>query len=309
MYQNYNSMLQSYDITPKTKVPIREYYNSMPINYYSNTSYDTNNFPIEPIVRNNEIKEPSLNSWFSIYMKSCYILAATYTTLNHLNINASKCYYEALSEIIPNQQMKILMQNFIIMTTDIRQTLLENKFIKSFFIVHPHILDSLNDNFFNNSFKNSETLFIWVYLLDCYLSILTGQQIKSFNNVKNSYDKNLISKEFWANPIWYILHFSAYHAPIILNKQWSLGYKAFVCCLMITLPCSICRNHLKETLPKVPIDNYLFTRESIFEWSVDLHNLVNKDIHKPIINIQEALKMYGMNDQPYIKQNSTSYMV
>lgn len=115
------------------------------------------------------------------------------------------------------------------------------------------------------------------------------------------FDKNLLSKEVWGNPTWFVIHFSSMHSPIPFNFDWALSYKAFISCLMFMIPCPKCRAHLMENLPKNHIDDYLYSRDSIFEWSVRLHNIVNESIDKPILSLLEARQLYNPGENSFEK--------
>ena len=65
---------------------------------------------------------------------------------------------------------------------------------------------------------------------------------------------------------------------------------------MYVIPCEECRKHLRENLKNQPLvinkntdrsidSNNLF----IFEWSCNLHNLVNKQLNKPVYNYCKSL--------------------
>ncbi len=65
----------------------------------------------------------------------------------------------------------------------------------------------------------------------------------------------------------------------------------------------MCRNHLKENLIQDHIDEYTIElrkcqhgkrKNKLFEWSVNLHNIVNKSIDKPAIDLETAYNIYKM---------------
>ena len=57
------------------------------------------------------------------------------------------------------------------------------------------------------------------------------------------------------------------------------------------LPCRECKAHLKENLAKLPPK--LDSRKDLFNWSVDLHNLVNTMMGKPIYDINDVVTKYS----------------
>lgn len=234
--------------------------------------------------------------WLSQYWRTMFILSQTYNPENEQIKRATKCFYQSLSQIIPSPQLGKAMQDFIDMSPATVSTLFSTKVLTSFFLVHTEAQTQLENNpsnFFNYSLeKGSDALFIWVYLLYAYYHILTGQSIETFNQAKSFYKRSNISKEFWSHSIWFVIHFSACHAPKKLNRDWILAFKAFVCCLLFILPCPVCREHWRDNLATLPIDPYFRNCNTIFEWTVAQHNGVNKMLEKPLLNVKDAFAIY-----------------
>lgn len=68
------------------------------------------------------------------------------------------------------------------------------------------------------------------------------------------------------------------------------------------LPCSKCRRHAVKYLSKNPIDG---GSSSLFVWSVDFHNAVNKRLGKPIMPYAQAKELYE-NTELIIKNKEAS---
>merc|ERR1712196_652341 len=47
------------------------------------------------------------------------------------------------------------------------------------------------------------------------------------------------------------------------------------------LPCKDCSDHFKQILKELPVDDHLTTREDFMNWTIDVHNLANKNLKKP----------------------------
>ena len=56
------------------------------------------------------------------------------------------------------------------------------------------------------------------------------------------------------------------------------------------LPCNDCRKHYKEMIKDNP--PVLVDRNSIFKWTVDIHNKVNTRLNKKIITLKEAYDIW-----------------
>ena len=60
-----------------------------------------------------------------------------------------------------------------------------------------------------------------------------------------------------------------------------------------TFPCLECRGHSMEYLAKNPILTSDGDEFVVFIWTVDLHNFVNKRLHKEHIDVQDALRLWS----------------
>jgi len=247
--------------------------------------------------------------WINSFWKICHVMAVTYNPSNDITKRSVACFYQSLMEILPDPIIKKIMANFLSMNKQVQTTLLENKELNSFFLVHKDIKTSILKNpedFFSTSLKDSSSLFIWTYLFHSYYSIFTGEKVENLNTLREMYNKFTISKETWGNPIWSLLHFCSLYSSSAINPYCAKCFKAFVSCLRYCLPCPKCRKNLDANLYQLNIDNYLHTNTSLFEYTVNLHNLVNKEIGKPPLTIEEAYKIYAPYNQPLIKQNTSS---
>ena len=293
MSQSYQMMHPSYMYTSESvpKIPVRESYAATPQQRF------------HPQVK----IEPHPKVWLNHFWNAVHVLAVTYNPTDENVRNSFACFYQSMAGILPTAEAKKIMNDFIAMPRDVLKVLVESKALSSFFTVHRDIYQALTSrpgDFFTFSLTNSDSLFAWTYLLHAYYNLLTGTPVESFNNIKVMYERSQISKETWGNPLWAMIHFCALYAPDILDKYCCTCYKAFISCLRYVLPCPRCRAHLEENLGSIDIDNYLFTKDSLFEYSVKLHNLVNGQVGKPSITIEEARKIYSPHTQPIMQQNA-----
>lgn len=106
----------------------------------------------------------------------------------------------------------------------------------------------------------------------------------------------------WGKYQWTSIHFSALgypKHPSIETKNYFKKY--FNEILPEILPCEGCRNHLKQTLKyELPItDRDLENKDNLFKWTVNLHNIVNKRLKKPVLSYEDALMIYMYQDNLY----------
>lgn len=105
--------------------------------------------------------------------------------------------------------------------------------------------------------------------------------------------------QVWGKYQWTTIHFVALgypKAPTESQKQYYFTYFSKI--LPEILPCLKCRKHLKQTLqtehPMTPAA--LVNPDTLFEWTVSLHNVVNRRLGKPTLSLEEARNIYMYRD-------------
>jgi hypothetical protein len=101
-----------------------------------------------------------------------------------------------------------------------------------------------------------------------------------------------MSPELWGRYLWFSLHFIAQDYPEDPSDEDKAAYKSFFENLWKVIPCYKCSVNYKRHLEELPIDDYLSTKDALFIWTVSLHNIVNKELGKPLMALSEAKKMY-----------------
>ena len=103
----------------------------------------------------------------------------------------------------------------------------------------------------------------------------------------------------WGKYQWTAIHFTALGYPKNpTENQKKVFFTYFNKILPEILPCFKCREHLKKTLKEEhPItDKDLVDADTLFAWTVALHNVVNKRLNKPEITLAEAKNIYMYRD-------------
>jgi len=88
---------------------------------------------------------------------------------------------------------------------------------------------------------------------------------------------------------WSVIHMTAMSAegePMTPEKRQA--YITFFESMPDILPCTMCGKHLKDNLKILPVDP-----DNLFEWSVDLHNLVNTQLNKPEISYNASRRYWS----------------
>lgn len=279
-----------------------QYYNSDPI---SLEDYKT------PI-RNSSVArvEPSPRLWLDKFWKTVHVMAACYSPKISKTRDSYRCFYQSMANILPTAEARAIMAEFLHMSKSVQQILLADKILSSFFTVYGESVNYSSiykrmsqGDFFISSFQNEDTLFAWTFLFHGYYNIRTGIPVENLNSLKTTYDKKTVSKDTWGNPLWGMIHFIAYYAPAIPDPTWKISFKAFISCLMTALPCGLCRANLEVNLSEIEIDPYMKSRETIFEYTYKLHEMVNKETKKAPITLAEAKRIYDPYSQPQMRHN------
>jgi hypothetical protein len=92
---------------------------------------------------------------------------------------------------------------------------------------------------------------------------------------------------FWAT--FHIMSMSYPDEPTYVEKR---AAKEFFNAQGHLLPCPVCREHFREILQGVPVDNWLDNRKSLVEWVIMVHNEVNKRLGKPVVSEDDFYRAY-----------------
>lgn len=109
-------------------------------------------------------------------------------------------------------------------------------------------------------------------------------------------DRRGLSPSKWGACGWSFLHYVALGypatAPSAVDKA---KYKAFFSdALPFVLPCKMCRDNMRRHMTHAPPDAALDQgRDALFDWTVRLHNIVNREIGKPTIDVRAARLVYA----------------
>ena len=97
----------------------------------------------------------------------------------------------------------------------------------------------------------------------------------------------------WGREAWHFIHYVALNYPDVPTDETKRKYKFFFELLPYVLPCPFCGNHFLENLEKLPIR--LGSKKELFEWTIDMHNEVNKSNEKDVLTYEQALVELNKN--------------
>ena len=96
----------------------------------------------------------------------------------------------------------------------------------------------------------------------------------------------------WGKYIWTSIHMIALGYPDKPTQEDKINYKEFYINLWKVIPCYKCSINYKRHLQDIPIDEHLNDNMSLFKWTVDFHNIVNKELGKKQWTFEESLEKF-----------------
>jgi hypothetical protein len=96
----------------------------------------------------------------------------------------------------------------------------------------------------------------------------------------------------WGRCLWRTIHIIALGYPKNPTYEDVIAYKNFYENFWKVLPCQSCSINYKRHLKELPLEDFLVSKLKLFEWTVILHNLVNKELNKKEITLDSAIDLY-----------------
>lgn len=96
----------------------------------------------------------------------------------------------------------------------------------------------------------------------------------------------------WGKHIWTAIHLVALGFPAIPTDAERKQYESFFVSLGDVLPCCKCRDNYKIHLKELPVNFYLEDNKTLFAWTVEMHNIVNRSKGKKTWELEEAWQFY-----------------
>jgi hypothetical protein len=112
-----------------------------------------------------------------------------------------------------------------------------------------------------------------------------------------------IGPDKWGVHGWKFIHHIALGYPNTPTENDKNNYKSFFSLIGNVLPCHICSDHYNQNLLIHPLnDEVLSNKTNLINWTIDMHNEVNKKNGTKIYSYDEALELIKNN-----YQNNESY--
>lgn len=97
--------------------------------------------------------------------------------------------------------------------------------------------------------------------------------------------------DVWGPHGWKFIHFATMGFPDNASEKIKKQYINFFNLIGDVIPCPICANHYKDSLSKYKVEKFLDSKKSLINWSIIMHNEVNRIHGKKIYSFEEG---YGM---------------
>ena len=115
--------------------------------------------------------------------------------------------------------------------------------------------------------------------------------VRSSSAFEVCYGKNdHLNQSIWGPHAWEFLHSVAFAYPEDPTTQDKKSVKNFAESFACILPCSVCKDNFKTHIKSHPLK--VNSRREFFDWTVGLHNLVNRHLGKPQYNSDEVFNSY-----------------
>ena len=113
--------------------------------------------------------------------------------------------------------------------------------------------------------------------------------------LENVNDVNTSNPDIWGPSLWFTLHNTASKYPVNPSPLYISKMKEFITCIPFIIPCEKCKVHAKNHIDdnNTNLDDICSSREKLFKFFVDFHNIVNKRYNKKEISYDEAFKIYN----------------
>jgi len=96
----------------------------------------------------------------------------------------------------------------------------------------------------------------------------------------------------WGPFFWHTMHLVALGYPMKPTYAEKRAAKEFYESLTHLIPCPLCKLHYADHVKENPITPSLDSKETLFKWTIQIHNLVNKDLKKPEYTDADAIAFY-----------------
>lgn len=107
-----------------------------------------------------------------------------------------------------------------------------------------------------------------------------------------------LNPEIWGPYYWFFLETMALTYPLHPNDVSKKKYYDFIQNLPLFIPNPEIGNNFSKLIDTFPVTPYLDSRLSFMKWINFIHNKINKQLDKPVINLHDGLDNYYKHYKP-----------
>ena len=107
---------------------------------------------------------------------------------------------------------------------------------------------------------------------------------------ENGNSDNLFNPLYWGPAAWKFFETVAFGYPDNPSAAEKAAAVDFFSSLVYLLPCAKCKIHFAQNIKNLPINAE--SRDTLSRWVVDVHNIVNDSLGKPIVPYSVAAARY-----------------
>jgi len=105
--------------------------------------------------------------------------------------------------------------------------------------------------------------------------------------------QNVFLPSVFGPKLWAVIHTAAAAYPMNPSENEIEEMKFFVTGIPASIPCTRCKEDTRNFIQANIMNETFRSREKLFEFSVDLHNYVNRKLNKAEITVKNAKKLWG----------------
>lgn len=179
------------------------------------------------------------------------------------------CFFDCLSDLLPNEIYKRTLKDFIKQTPP------------------------------GNYLSSTDKAFQWTYELHSYVNFVKKRRGQPTNDITLERANSMyssVTKTDWGNAFWFIIHYIAANLPEKLSDNYKTAFIAMIMSIQLLIPCDECKQHMANYISKVDIHSYMISNKTVFQYTWEFHNAVSQRLGKNTISFGEAFNMYAIKE-------------
>lgn len=147
--------------------------------------------------------------------------------------------------------------------------------------------------------NSRDNLLLWLLKMCNLVRQKLGKKLFNLNSFINYYlGHQSNNSDCSMNPAtfgldgWKFFYSVAYSYPLIPTYQDIMNYKNFFTYVQYVLPCESYRKQYVSQLNELDISPFLSTQSYLFQWVLAMQNMINKQVNRPALSLQDIFSIY-----------------